>query len=54
MNMGFCALFTVRVRNVTIQKKKKKNHWAETLADLDLECTWSEMHKNVVNMFAWP
>jgi hypothetical protein len=53
--MVFCALFTVRVRNVTIQKKKKKkNRWAETLADLNLEFTWSEMHKNVVNMFAWP
>jgi hypothetical protein len=53
MNMVFCALFTVHVRNVTIQKKKK-NRWAETLADLNLECTWSEMHKNVVNMFVWP
>jgi hypothetical protein len=53
MNMGFCALFTVCVQNVSIQKKKKKkNRWSETLADLDLECTWSEMHKNVVSMFA--
>jgi hypothetical protein len=37
----------LRVKNLTKKKKKKKKkkRWAERLADLDLECTWSEMQK---------